>query len=395
MLRIPAILSGRPFYGRLLPITRPKLPPYAELSADVQEIMGTGQLTKGKHLERFEAAVAERLGVEHAVAVSSCTVGLFLTYIGVGLSGEVLVPSFTFMATVSALVLAGLKPVFTDVDLETANIRVDDLESRITTETSAIVAVHNFGNPADISALERLTSKHGLKLIFDAAHGFGSLYKGEPVGKQGDAHVFSLSPTKLVIAGEGGIVATNDEELADKIRTGREYGHKSNYDSLFAGLNGRMPEFNAILGLKSLEMLEEAVTHRNKIAGSFKAKLGGLPGIAFQEINEADRSSFKDFSIRVRPKEFGLTRDQLAEALRAENIDSRNYYDPPVHRQTAYRRFSAGGPLTNTEVLSRSCISIPLWSDMPEEIAEGICAAIGSIYEHREKIALKISKNAE
>jgi dTDP-4-amino-4,6-dideoxygalactose transaminase len=395
MPRIPAILSGRPFFGRLLPITRPKLPPYAELSADVQEIMGTGQLTKGKHLERFEAAVAERLGVEHAVAVSSCTVGLFLTYIGMGLSGEVLVPSFTFMATVSSLVLAGLKPVFTDVGLETANIRVDDLESRITQETSAIVGVHNFGAPADISALERVASKHGLRLIFDAAHGFGSLYKGEPVGKQGDVHVFSLSPTKLVIAGEGGIVATNDEELADKIRIGREYGHQSNYDSLFAGLNGRMPEFNAILGLKSLEMLEEAVTHRNRIAGLFKAKLRWLPGIAFQRINEADRSSFKDFSIRVDPKEFGLTRDQLGEALRAENIDSRNYYDPPVHRQTAYRRFSAGGPLTNTEVLSRSCISIPLWSDMPEEIAEGICAAIESIYEHRGEIALKISKNAE
>src|SRR5262249_48212087 len=151
--------------------------------------------------------------------------------------GEIIAPSFTFMATVSAAVWAGLRPVLVDVDRRTHNIDPAAAERAITPKTSAIVAVHNFGNPADIGRLEEIAAKRGLKLVFDAAHGFGAEYQGAPVGPQGDVHVFSLSPTKLVVAGEGGIVATNSDAVADKLRCGREYGMGGGYDSLFAGIN--------------------------------------------------------------------------------------------------------------------------------------------------------------
>src|SRR5262249_44982509 len=231
-----AILGGKPAFEQLVPIVRPTLPRFEDLSEELAEIVGSGMVTRGQQLRKFEAAAAEHLRVKHAVAVSSCTSGLMLAYQALGLTGEIVAPSFTFMATVSAAVWAGLRPVLVDVDRQTANIDPAAAERAITPETSAIGAVPNFGNPADIRRLEEIAKRRGIKLIFDAAHGFGAQYQGVPVGPQGDAQVYSLSPTKLVVAGEGGIVATNSDAVAEKVRCGREYGMGAGYDSLFAGI---------------------------------------------------------------------------------------------------------------------------------------------------------------
>ena len=233
----PAVLGNAPVFSSKLNIVRPRLPAFEEMIDEIAEIFSSGMVTKGRHVAAFEQAIAEHLGVKNAVAVSSCTLGLMLTYKGLGLTGDVVLPSFTFMATASSLVWAGLRPVFADVKFDTTNLDPAAAEAAITPRTTAIVAVHNFGNPAEIDELKAIADRHGLKLIFDAAHGFGAQYRGEPVGKQGDAQVYSLSPTKLLIAGEGGIVATNNDTLADRIRMGREYGNDGNYDSAFAGVN--------------------------------------------------------------------------------------------------------------------------------------------------------------
>ncbi len=349
-------------------------------------------VTKGAHLRAFENAVADHLGVKHAVAVSSCTTGLMLTYRGLGLTGDVVVPSFTFMATVSALVWAGLRPVFADVSSETFNLDVEAAKDTVTKATSAIVAVHNFGNPADLDGLQSLANRLGLPLILDAAHGFGSFYEGQPVGRQGKAQIYSLSPTKLLIAGEGGIVATNDDDLAESVRIGREYGNAGNYDSRFAGINARMPEFNALLGLHSLRGLEAAARRRNEIAALYRNQLAPLPGIGFQEVPRNCRSSFKDFSITIDPDVFGMTRDELARALTAENIDTRKYYDPPVHRQTAYRGWAPpAGTLPHTERLAERSLSIPIWSHMDDATARGVCRAIGRVHEFAKDIVTAIA----
>jgi len=386
MSDLPAILGGEPIFRERKNIVRPVLPDFAELSGQVQDMLHTGMVTKGRYLEQFEKEIAAHLGVKHAVGVSSCTTGLMLAYRGLGLTGEVVVPSFTFMATVSALVWCGLRPVFADVDPGTTNLDPAAAEAAITENTSAIVAVHNFGNPADIAGLQAVADRHGLKLIFDAAHGFGALYGGQPVGAQGDAQIYSLSPTKLLIAGEGGIVATNNGDLAQKVRMGREYGNNGHYDSAFAGFNARMPEFNALLGIHSLKKLERAAVTRNETAALYQETIGRLPGIGFQTVRPGDRCSYKDFSITVDASIFGLTRDELARALQAEGIDTRAYYDPPVHRQSAYQQYWDGRPLPNTDWLAGSSLSLPLWSEMDSRISLAIADAFQRIYAHAGRI---------
>ena len=391
----PTLREDSPLFEHRINLVRPTLPGFSDLADDVRDILSSGMVTKGRHVCAFEAAIAEHLGVKHAVAVSSCTTGLMLTYQGLELTGDVVVPSFTFMATVSALIWAGLRPVFADVDAGATNLDLVAAEAAITPNTSAIVAVHNFGNPADIIGLQEVADRHGLRLIFDAAHGFGACYQGVPVGSQGNAHIFSLSPTKLLIAGEGGIVATNDDLLAENVRFGREYGNSGNYDSAFAGINARMPEFNALMGLHSLAMLEDAARRRNEVAAIYHTELGRLPGMGFQKVRPGNRNSYKDFSITVEPELFGLTRDELVLALAAENVDTRKYYDPPVHRQTAYRQYDDGRPLPNTDWLSTHSLSLPIWSSMSDEVALGICTAVQQIYANSATVRRRLSNYHE
>jgi dTDP-4-amino-4,6-dideoxygalactose transaminase len=195
-----------------------------------------------------------------------------------------------------------------------------------------------------------------------------------------------LSPTKLLITGECGIVSTNDDRLAEQIRMGREYGNDGNYDSAFAGLNARMPEFNALMGLYSLKYLEDAALSRNETANYYQEMLGSIPGVDFQKVEDGNRNSYKDFSVTIDPNVFGLTRDQLATALSAENIDTRKYYEPPAHRQLAYQEFYNGNRLSNTDLLAERSLSFPMWSQMDETVSTGICEAMQRIYENRQAI---------
>jgi dTDP-4-amino-4,6-dideoxygalactose transaminase len=368
-------------FNRTIGIVRPVLPSFEQMAPGIERILTSGMVTKGHYLAAFEDAVAGHLGVKHTVGVSSCTTGLMLLYQGLGLTGEVVVPSFTFMATVSALVWAGLRPVFAEVDPRTYNLDPAAADAAVTPHTSAIVAAHIFGNPADMEGLAEVATRRKVHLIFDAAHGFGSLYRGLPLGRQGVAQAFSLSPTKLLIAGEGGIVATDDDDLAEHIRLGREYGNSGHYDSAFAGLNARMPEVNALMGLHSLTMLEAAALRRNEVVNLYRRELGSLPGIGFQDIRPEDRCSYKDFSITVDAEVAGVTRDEVATGLTHRGIDTRKYYDPPVHRHTAYRQFAPEFELPITDRLADQSLSLPLWSDMDEDTAFRVCAAVRRAWE--------------
>jgi dTDP-4-amino-4,6-dideoxygalactose transaminase len=358
------------------------------LRREFANILESGNLTKGEYLRELEARLADYLGVKHAVGVSSATLGLLLTYHGLALRDEVVVPSFTFMATVHPLAWLGARPVFVDIDPGTWNIDPARVEAAITPRTTAIVAVHNFGNPAPIAELESIASNHGLKLVFDAAHGFGSLHQGRPVGRFGKAEVFSMSPTKLLVAGEGGIVATDDDKLAEHIRIGREYGNPGDYGSEFPGVNARLPEFNAVLGIHSLTMLEENAVRRNRLVAVYRDALEAVPGITFQEIAPGDRCSYKDLSITVDEEAFGLGRDELALALQAENIDTRKYHDPPVHMHKSYRDQVGRqtDPLSVTNEVASASLSLPIWSHMQLEMIERICDAIRGIHAHGAEV---------
>ena len=261
-MNLPAILGGNPVCSKGIPILRPHLPEFNELADSLKEVYQSGQITNGNNVRKFEEKTAEYLGVAHCVAVSSCTAGLMLSAMALNLSGEIIMPSFTFAATGHAMLWNGLKPVFADCLEDTFNIDPHKVEEKISPKTSAVLVTHIFGNPADIESLRDVANKHKLRLVFDAAHAFGSCYQNKKVGRNGDVEIFSLSPTKLLIAGEGGLVTTDDKDLAENIRIGRNYGDPGDYDCKFAGFNSRMTEWNAIIGLKSLNLLERNIARR-------------------------------------------------------------------------------------------------------------------------------------
>jgi dTDP-4-amino-4,6-dideoxygalactose transaminase len=371
--------------------SKPTLPTISQLSEEIGELLSSGSLTKGRHLDNFEQSVAKHLQVKHAIAVSSCTVGLMLVYQALGLKGDAIVPSFTFMATVSALRWCGVRPVFAEIDPESLNLDPDSVESLITPQTSAIVAVHNFGNPAAVDQLETLADRYGIVLVLDAAHGFGSLFNNKPLGAQGSAQVFSMSPTKLLVAGEGGVVSTNDDFIAQRVRTAREYGNPGNYDSTCVGLNARLPEFNALLGQYGLRSLETSAQRRNEIAAQYSQNLSHLPGLSLQRVRPGNRSSYTMFSVAIDADAFGITRNELALTLAEQNIETRCYYDPPVHRQSAYRQFASPmTDLTNTDFSSASVLCLPIWSTMEDSVVSDVCVAI----EQAHQIACKTRKKA-
>ena len=367
-----------------IPLTRPLLPKPEKLLPGLRKAFSSGMVTNSVYVRRFEEAVADHCGVKEAVAVSSCTSGLVLTLRCLGVQGAALLPSYTFFATGHACLWNGLIPIFVDIDPKTWTLSIQNLNSSLFnpySSFSVILAVHIFGNPCRVEALEKIASRHKLKLVFDSAHGMGALHKGKPLGGYGDAEVFSLSPTKLLCSGEGGVVTTGDRILAKMLRAARDYGNTGDYDPAFAGLNARMSELHAILGLESLKLLEKNARRRQALVGLYKEKLGGLPGISFQKVAPYDRCSYKDFTILIDSTAFGATRDEVQKKLARQGIASRRYYYPPVHRIKAYHPWAGlQGLLPVTDRVSSTALSLPLFPDMTEREALVVCHAIRGIH---------------
>jgi dTDP-4-amino-4,6-dideoxygalactose transaminase len=324
-------------------------------------------LTNGPYVRRFEEEASTYLGVRHCVAVSSCTAGLMLVLRAAGLSGDVIVPSFTFAATAHAVQWNGLRPVFADIDRRTLTLSPASARRAVGLHTSAILATHLYGTPCDIEGIRSLAEEHGLRLFFDAAHAFGSERAGTRIGGFGDAEVFSLSPTKVVIAAEGGLIATNDDLLAERCRVGRDYGNPGDYDCLFVGLNARMSELHAATGLASLEDLDARLDERNRLAAAYTSALAGIPGVRIPEVAPGDRSTYKDYTVLIDPDGYGLNAATVAELLRREGIETRRYYSPPVHAMRAYQ--VPGHPpdeLPATESAAEQALTLPLWVGMTD-----------------------------
>jgi dTDP-4-amino-4,6-dideoxygalactose transaminase len=376
-----------PAFRERFPFMRPTLPDLQAVIEEYQSTYENGLLTNSGLVARLEGAVAERLGVKHCVAVSSCTSGLMMVLRALGLTGEVVVPSFTFFATGHALLWNGLRPVFANSELDTWNVSAADVERKITEKTSAILAVHLYGNPCDIFALEGIAQRHGLKLIFDAAHAFGSAYRGKPIGSFGDAEIFSLSPTKLLVAGEGGLVTTNDGKLAAAVRAMRNYGDTGAYNPEWLGLNARMPEFNAALALRGLPLIDAKVQRRNFIARMYTEILASVPGARFQKTDLQDTNTYKDYSIHITPDILGMTRDELAKALLEQNIETKKYFYPPLHQQSLYEKFHdpVRDDLTQTEYLANGILSLPIYESLADEAVAAVAEALKRIVNSRER----------
>ncbi|MPZ93384.1 MAG: DegT/DnrJ/EryC1/StrS family aminotransferase [Propionibacteriales bacterium] len=388
--RMPAIAGGEARFPEGLPLARPILHDLPALERRLADILASGMLTNGRTVRELEERVAERLGVAHAVAVASCTTGLALTLQALDANGPVVMPSFTFAASAHAVVWAGGTPVFADITLDT--LCLDPAAASALVEgASAMTATHLYGTPCRTESLAAVAESAGIPLVYDAAHALGSARAGTPVGGFGAAEVFSLSPTKVVVAGEGGLVTTRHADLAAAIRLGRDYGNPGDYDCRFPGLNARMSELHAAVALHSLDRLDVNLAQRNGHAERFWSALAGLPGLRRPKVDDGDLSTFKDLTIVVDQHEFGLSAAELAAALRVDGIDTRRYYHPPIHLQHAYRMLPAR-ELPITEAISQQVLSVPLWSDMTDEQMLEVADAIVRIHAHRARVRTELEK---
>jgi dTDP-4-amino-4,6-dideoxygalactose transaminase len=377
---LPAALGGQPLFPDGLPVARPALADPDAVARTAQTILASGMLTNGPTVRQLEARAAEYLGVRHCVAVSSCTAGLMLVLRASGLSGDVVLPSFTFSATAHAVAWNGLRPKFADISPRDLLLDSEAAARSAGVRTSAILATHTYGTPCDVEALQELAGQNGIRLFFDAAHAFGSRRGADMIGGFGDAEVFSLSPTKVLIAAEGGIIATNDDDLAERCRIGRDYGNPGDYDTRFLGLNGRMSELHAATALGSFEDLEERIAERNRLAEQYRKVVDGLPGIDFPAVAEGDRSTYKDLTVLIDGEAFGMDAAAVARALHAEGIQTRRYYSPPVHRQRAYRSLvPANGPLPVTDLVATRVLTLPLWTGMTDQQVDGVGHALARL----------------
>jgi FlaA1/EpsC-like NDP-sugar epimerase/dTDP-4-amino-4,6-dideoxygalactose transaminase len=385
-----AVLTGISPDGPGLPFARPARPPLERVLQRLTRSYESGQLTNGALVRELEERVADRLRVDHVVAVSSCTSGLLLVVQALveGRPGPVVLPSFTFSASAHAVAWNGRSPRFVECDPRTFQMDLAHAEAALD-GASALMPTHVFGAPCNPEAVEKLAASTGMPVVFDAAHAIGATSQERPIGGFGDAEVFSLTPTKPMVAGEGGLIATHDADLAARLRLGRDYGNPGNYDTRFVGLNARMSEFHAAMALESLGILDRTLARRRELALRYVAGLADVPGIRSQAMPLADLSTYKDFTIAVDADQFGIDRNQLVAVLAAQGIDTRNYFDPPVHRQQAYRD-EQSVCLPTTEAVSRSVVSLPIYPDLSVDDVNTVIRTVWLAHEHAEAIAAEL-----
>ena len=370
-----------------IPLIRPDLPTLEEIREPLEEILGNGRITNfGKYMNQFEVEAGEFLGVPTA-ALSSGTVGLIFTLSALGITpgSKVILPSFTFMATAQAILFAGGIPLFAEID-DDLNMSVADLEQLLdaNSDVSAVIGVHMYGLPARAHEIEaavaRASAKYGRKigLIFDAAHGFGSAIGNERVGGFGDAEIFSLSVTKSLVTVEGGLVASRNPEILSKIRSMRNYGVLSNYNAHFPGLNGKMSEFHAIVGLYNLRRCESLVAERQERARVYRDKVETASGFRVTAWPEGVTHVFKDFTVFLPENVATEKRDIAIQGLKDRGIETRAYFYPPVHEQAFFTRF-ATRPLPKTERLSRRVITLPFFTTLSGEQMDYIANALREV----------------
>jgi dTDP-4-amino-4,6-dideoxygalactose transaminase len=388
MLAISHLAGNRspsaPAFTEPLHVGRPNIGSIDAIQRRIQDILERRWLSNdGIMVHEFERRVAELVGVRHCIAVCNATLGLQLVARAARLSGEVIVPANTFVATAHALEWVGLTPVFCDIDPRTHNLDPQRVEQAITPRTSAIVGVHVWGRPCCPTALETIASRHGIQLFFDAAHAFGCSANDRMIGGHGQAEVFSFHATKFVSCGEGGAIVTNDDAFAERARQMRNFGIGGCDHVVSAGTNAKMSEFAAAVGLTSLESMPDFVAANERNQRCYQQALEGLPGIELIAYDSGERNNFQYVVAEIDEMRSPLTRDQWLQVLHRENVLARRYFYPGAHRMEPYhsRDPHAFRRLPNTEALLRRVLVLP--SGMAVERAD--IEVIGAIF--RQAIA--------
>jgi dTDP-4-amino-4,6-dideoxygalactose transaminase len=354
----------------------------------------------GPYVEEFEKQIAEFVGVRHCVAMCNGTVALEIAIRAMGLTGEVIVPSFTFVATAHALQWQEITPVFCDIDPRTHTIDPAQIEKMITPRTSGIIGVHTWGRACDVEALEAIARRRKLHLLFDAAHALACSHKGKPIGGFGRCEIFSFHATKFFNSFEGGAVATNDDGLAEKMRLMRNFGFRGNDNVIYIGTNGKMTEVCAAMGLTSLESVDEFVATNRRNYQAYRRGLDGIPGLRLMSYDESERTNYQYIVVEVDEHETGLGRDELVQVLTAENVLARRYFFPGCHRMEPYRSYFPHASLTlpETEKVCGRVMVLPNGTSVDERaialISQIIRGAISEPEAVRARLAISGSAQA-
>jgi len=389
-----AILGGASAFDERLHVGRPNIGDRRALLARINDMLDRLWLTNnGPFVQEFERRVADFLGVRHCIAMCNATVALEIAARALELHGEVIVPSFTFVATAHALQWQEITPVFCDVDPATHNLDPARVEAMITPRTTGIMGVHVWGRPCAIEALNEIAGRRGLKLIFDAAHAFGNSYKGRMIGNFGLAEVFSFHATKFFNTFEGGAVVTNDDELATKIRLMTNFGFAGYDKVIYVGTNGKMSEISAAMGLTGLESLDEFIAANRLNCATYRAGLQAVPGIKLIAYNETERNNYQYVIVEVDEMATGISRDDLVRVLHAENVLARRYFYPGCHEMEPYRSYfpHAGLLLPETEKLTQRVMSLPTGTAVGPEEIETICAVIRLAVENSQELLRRLA----
>jgi dTDP-4-amino-4,6-dideoxygalactose transaminase len=391
-----AIFGGAPAFAEPLHVGRPNIGDETRLFERLRDMLDRRWLTNGgRYATELEERLAALLGVRHCVLTCNATVALEILLRALELTGEVIVPSFTFVATAHAVQWTGLTPVFCDVDPATHNLDPAQVEALVTSRTSAILGVHVWGRGCDPDALGDIARRRRLALLFDAAHGLGCTWRGRKIGTFGDAEVLSFHATKFVNAFEGGAIVTNDDGLAQRVRLMRNFGF-ADYDTVVSvGTNGKMSEISAAMGLTSLESMPVFVEANRRNYEHYRRALDGIPGLSLVPYDPSETLNHQYVVLEVDGASAGVGRDLLASMLRQEGVMARRYFFPACHRMEPYRTLQpdVGQRLRHTERLTERVLQLPTGTAVgPIEIDE-IVALLTLMTRESEAIAKRTQRS--
>ncbi|MFA5266400.1 MAG: DegT/DnrJ/EryC1/StrS family aminotransferase [Methanoregula sp.] len=360
-----------------IPIARPAIG-QDEISA-VTSVLESGMLASGERVLEFERKFADFCGANHAIAVNNGTAALHAALLAadIGPGDEVIVPAFTFVATATAVLMCGAKPVFADVDEQTFNIVPAQVEERITPKTRAVIGVHLFGQPFDVQAVKDCCESHSLKLIEDAAQAHGAVYRGEKVGSFGNLACFSFYATKNMITGEGGMITTSEKATSERVRLLINHGQSEKYLHTRLGYNYRMTDIGAAIGLVQLKKLEKFNMRRKKNAEYYNANLSAK-GLVIPAVSSGVNHVYHQYVVRLT-EEFPLNRGAFLDYLKAKGIGSAVHYPIPLHRQPLFALDNDPDPCPVSSRLADTVLSLPVHPLLDQKELAYICDTINRV----------------
>jgi dTDP-4-amino-4,6-dideoxygalactose transaminase len=365
-------------------VTQPSLPDLKDFIPYLEDIWDSKWLTNnGKFHQKLEKELADFLGVKYISLFNNGTSALMVALKALDITGEVITTPYSFVATSNVIVWNNCKPVFCDIEPKTMNIDPEKIEALITPQTTAIMPVHVYGIPCENTKIELIAKKHNLKVIYDAAHAFGVKKDGETILNWGDLSVLSFHATKVFNTLEGGAIISHKKEMKEKIDRLKNFGFVNETTIAEIGINGKMNELQAAFGLMQLKNIKDNISKRKKIAEFYRQSLDNISGIEYLQIEENVDWNYAYFPIFVNEKEYGMSRDQVYEKLKQNNIYGRRYFYPLISEFSMYKGLDSAKPenLPVAHKMANEVICLPIYPELAEEMINKIIYLIKNLYE--------------